>query len=706
MKFISIKLKLQLILVATVVLVTIVIVVQSIFSINKISEHNILKYKEEAYLNKEIELKNYISVAIKSIDSFYQRTSQEKIKQEVQNELKNQTDFLFSILNKEYEENKNKLSSEQLAMRIKNLVSSVRYGEDGYFWINDTSPKMIMHPIKPSLDEKDLSKFQDPNGVYLFNEMAQVAKTIGEGIVEYSWAKPGFEKLQPKVSYVKLFKPFNWVIGTGAYVSDVTAKIQQEALKTISDMKFGESGYFWINDTSPKMIMHPIKPELNGKDLSTSKDPNGVFLFNEMVKISQEKGSGMVKYYWEKPKHEEPQPKMSYVELFKPWGWIIGTGEYIDNIETKITQMRQTASDEILDSVERMIITSIAISAFIALIVSIIANRTIIQPIKNILQVTADLAQGDGDLTKRILICSNDEIKEIANYMNNFIEKVHSSISVVKLSSIENSSIAHELSMTSSNVGKNVEKSLLIVNETTNKATLITQEIINSIQDAVKSKEDMIAANKILNDVRDEIRELTKKVHLSAENETNLAISINALSKDTEQIRNVLEEISDIADQTNLLALNAAIEAARAGENGRGFAVVADEVRKLAERTQNSLSQINITINVILEAITSTSKHMNSDSKDMEKLTAISVEVEKKINATVSIVKKATNASDKTVKDFEKTGVHIGNIAKGINEINSISTVNAKNVDEIASAAHHLNSLTSQLANKLEQFRT
>jgi methyl-accepting chemotaxis protein len=706
MKFISIRLKLQFIIVVSILLVTVAIILQSMYSVEKMNERNILKYKEEAYLNKEIELKNYISVAIKSIDSFYQRTSQETIKKEVQDDLKNQTDFLFSIIDKEYEDNKDKFSLDEISIRIKRLVSSVRYANDGYFWINDTSPRMITHPIKPALDGKDLSGFKDPNGVYLFNEMARIAKTRGEGIVEYSWAKPGFDKPQPKVSYVKLFKPLNWVIGTGAYVSDVTAKIQQEALRTIADMRFGESGYFWINDASPKMIMHPIKPELDGKDLSNVKDPKGVFLFNEMANVASEKGSGMVKYHWSKPGSDEAQPKMSYVELFKPWGWIIGTGEYIDNVETKITQMRQTASEEISDSSSKMIAASVVISILITLLVSFIANKTIINPINGILEVASDLAQGDGDLTKRIVTSGNDEIKAIASHINVFIEKVHASIVVVKSSSMENSSIAHELSITSSNVGKNVEKSLLIVNAATDKIALAIQEIALSIGDAIKSKDEMIEANDILNDVRTEIMEFAIKVHLNAQSETKLATNMNALSRETQQIRSVLEEISDIADQTNLLALNAAIEAARAGEHGRGFAVVADEVRKLAERTQDSLSQISSTINIIIQAISSTSEHMNSDSKEMDKLTTIASKIENKVNATVAIVQKATVANDKTVKDFESTGLHIGDIAKSVNEINSISTVNSKNVDEIASAARHLNSLTSELTNKLEQFKT
>ncbi len=169
MNSISIKLKLQFIIIATIVAVTAVIIIQSIYGIRNLSEKNIQKYRKEAYSNKESELKNYISVAVKSIDSFYQRTSDKKIKQEVQDDLKKQSDFLFSIIDKEYKNNKNRLSKNELKKRIKEIVSSVRYANKGYFWINDTQPKMIMHPIKPQLNGKRLSRFKDPNGVYLFN---------------------------------------------------------------------------------------------------------------------------------------------------------------------------------------------------------------------------------------------------------------------------------------------------------------------------------------------------------------------------------------------------------------------------------------------------------------------------------------------------------------------------------------------------------
>ena len=123
---------------------------------------------------------------------------------------------------------------------------------------------IVDHPIKPSLNGKDLSNFKDKGGKAIFTEFVNVCKANSEGYVDYVWPKPGFDKPQPKVSYVKLFKPFNWVVGTGAYVDDVTSKLQKEALASIAKMKYGKSGYFWINDTKPKMIMHPIKPALDG----------------------------------------------------------------------------------------------------------------------------------------------------------------------------------------------------------------------------------------------------------------------------------------------------------------------------------------------------------------------------------------------------------------------------------------------------------
>lgn len=279
-------------------------------------------------------------------------------------------------------------------------------------------------------------------------------------------------------------------------------------------------------------------------------------------------------------------------------------------------------------------------------------------------------------------------------------------INDAKQLSSENSSVANELSSTSLCTGKNVELSSNIVSETTQKATLIQKQIKSSIDEAQQGKDDMVTANSGITQANNAIKLLSDKINQSVSVEVNLAHKISQLSTDAEQVKGILSVINDIADQTNLLALNAAIEAARAGEHGRGFAVVADEVRKLAERTQNSLTEINATINVIVQAITESSETMNANSKQISELTNIAEEVEEKIASMSNSMKKAIIMSDKTVDDYIKTGNSLEQIISGMTNINELSAQNARSVEEIANAAAHLNKMTEILNNKLGTFRT
>lgn len=310
------------------------------------------------------------------------------------------------------------------------------------------------------------------------------------------------------------------------------------------------------------------------------------------------------------------------------------------------------------------------------------------------------------DLTIKVNENSPQELSIMAQSFNGLIKGLKDLIETSKQSASENASISHELSTTSLNVGNNVEKSVTVIDEATNTANKIKDEILVAIANAQESKKDIIQANENLDAARNDIVSLTTRVQESAELEVELAHKMDSLSQQANDVKNVLSVISDIANQTNLLALNAAIEAARAGEHGRGFAVVADEVRKLAETTQKSLTEINATINVIVQSIMDVSGQMNSNSKEVQALANISNEVEDKINSSVQIVHAAVQASDRTVMDFEKTGKDVQFIVSQVGEINKMSSQNARNVEEIASAAEHLNTMTDELHSKLETFRT
>ena len=423
-KNLSIKAKILLISLMAILLVSILISAESIYSINKLSKEKIEKFKQEAYTNKEKELENYVSLALKTVESFYARTAIDKIKFEVQENLKSQAKFLFSILDYEYNKYKDVLSEKELKSRLIEIIDGTRYGNNGYFWVNDVNAVIVIHPIKPQLNGKDLSEYKDKDGKKIFTEFANVAKSNSEGFVDYVWPKPGFEKPQPKVSFVKLFKPYGWVIGTGEYVSDVSANLKKEALQSISNMRYGKSGYFWINDSHPTMIMHPFKPSLDGKDLSNVADPNGKKLFVEMAKISNtDKKGGLVEYMWEKPGKEKPQPKFSYVHRFEPWDWVIGTGAYVDDIEDNILKMKEQTAQEIKDVIVFISIYTFVAILIIYLIYSFLVKRAIITPLDE-LNSAIEAVASDSSNNKQIAKKSDDEIGKVVDNFNAYIKKL------------------------------------------------------------------------------------------------------------------------------------------------------------------------------------------------------------------------------------------------------------------------------------------
>ena len=203
---------------------------------------------------------------------------------------------------------------------------------------------------------------------------------------------------------------------------------KQLALSMIKAMRYNSNDYLWINDSHPNMVMHPIKPGLDGKDLTDFKDPDGKRLFVEFSKVCREKGEGTVDYLWPKPGHEAPVEKLSYVKRFGPWDWIIGTGIYIDDVRAAIAA-RQAAINKTLSGQRNIMVIAILLVLAGTTGASVWVAGRIASPIRNAGRMLKDAAQGEGDLTRRLEVQSKDEVGEMARWFNVFVGNLQKIVS-------------------------------------------------------------------------------------------------------------------------------------------------------------------------------------------------------------------------------------------------------------------------------------
>ena len=468
---------------------------------------------------------------------------------------------------------------------------------------------------------------------------------------------------------------------------------QKQAMETVRGLRYDGQEYFWINDQTPVMLMHPMNAKLEGQNLSGFKDPDGKALFNEMVAITRSKGAGQVDYRWPKPGATDPVPKISYVELFQPWGWIIGSGVYVDDVQAEFRAQAMKAMS-----------IGLLIAVLLAALVVLI-TRSIVQPLQAAVDAMANISSGEGDLTRNLDSHGRDELTALATYFNAFTAKLRHVIRQMLDSAGSLDQAARSLGDISSEAQRHSQQQA----QQMELVATAVNEVTYGVQDVAKNAEH---ASSEMHTAEDQASQGQQNIEASLRQIDQLSGTIDkaveviqSLASESTQIGSVLEVIRSIAEQTNLLALNAAIEAARAGEQGRGFAVVADEVRLLAQRTQTSTAEIQgmierlqgnseAAVKVINESSRASQLTVEQASQAGESLAQIAQSLRNLTGLNASIAS-ATLQQSHVVED----------INQNVTQTAALAHNTAEAAEQSSAASQHLKQLADQLNRLLGQFR-
>ncbi|HHX8480398.1 TPA: methyl-accepting chemotaxis protein [Vibrio diabolicus] len=364
----------------------------------------------------------------------------------------------------------------------------------------------------------------------------------------------------------------------------------QEAIPVLKELEFGQSGYIFAYDSKGVRVVVGKNNKGVGENFYNLQDKKGNYLIQDLLKNA--KTGDFTTYYFPKLGQTEALPKLSYSMFIPKWDIMIGTGFYTDDIDAIITEMENTANDELNNTLAAIAMFCVSIAVVVA-IFAVLVNRSIMRPIEQFDSSIQSFAQGDADLTARMEEYSVPEFKQLAHNFNIFVESLQGIIKSVSHVGQEVVSETNNMSQRASQVDElasgqreETEQVATAMTEMTATAHEISGNANQAADSAKNADDNAQQAKHIVDSAANSVEALANEV-------SEASTVISRLESDVQNISSSLEVIQDIAEQTNLLALNAAIEAARAGDQGRGFAVVADEVRKLASRTQNSTGDIH-----------------------------------------------------------------------------------------------------------------
>ena len=779
------------IIVGLAFLSTIVVGLLMALEIQNHADAEIENTREMMLFNAQQEMVDLVDAAYTMLkNSYAQSSTVEGVKKEYGNQFKTLMQVPFGIIQEKYNEiDKYKDEYRELydaftlkaQNEVKKLVRIVRYGEHDYYWINDTTPKMLLDPKDPSLEGQDLSNFSidgypilaEGSNAPLFEEISRVAKENPEGgFVAYRLPDPDQQgRWISKIVYVRYFAPWDWVVTAGFRLDVFTAQTLRRTLETINKIRYGRDNYLFILDQNGVMLAHP-DPSLIGKNMLTGTDDETKEIYRQIMEMAQTKGRGQLKYQCSRYPGQPLQEKQTHVRLFKPWDLIIGTDLYAGGIQIRVEAQQARLNEQLKTRIIYVSLTALGILAVVLALALFISRRYIEKPLRKTVALLGDIAGGEGDLTKRLRSESMDEVGRMSYNFNKFADQIQKIVEMVgqeltnltawseELSTVstemssqakdmkDRSSAAHdaitetgagvqnmaqkaqdasmkliELSQASKNISASLNAIGVATEGASNNLSLVASsatQMSGSVNAVATSVEEMYAS---LNEVAKNASRGANVSSDASDQAGRSSVIVHSLGDAAKEIGDVVDLIRGIAAQTNLLALNATIEAASAGEAGKGFAVVANEVKELAKQTANATEDIRekvegiqtnthnavSVIENIVKYITEMDSIMHTIASAVEEQTATTNEISRNISEVAGAAKDVSQNVNDAAQEAQvaakrlKNAVHTeSGIADGITNVTDAATSIAQDVDDAANRAELINDYMTQMNDSVE----
>ena len=453
------------------------------------------------------------------------------------------------------------------------------------------------------------------------------------------------------------------------------AQAQAAAAADLAAARTTSGRYVWITDLTPTMVMDPMNPSLDGTSLRATADPTGTHPFVEMVDVVTAHGAGFVEYQWPKPGSSQAKPIVSYVAGYAPWGWVIGSGLYLDDLRSiELASLRTMGA--------------IALAVLLVLLgLSILVGRSIIDPICRATEILRS-----GDVSTRLEACSSrTELDRLSTALNGTLDRSSDVIREVTAAVAQLDATAAQLVESSDGITRTAEGTQHLAAQ----VTAAARDIDSGIDMVASGTEQMGASIGEISRNAASVAGIAAEAVRAAELTTG---TVAALGESSREIGNVVNVITAIAEQTNLLALNATIEAARAGEAGKGFAVVAGEVKDLARETAEATDKVSHRVEAIQAAV----------AKAADEITHIG-SVIGRINDVQASVAGAVEEQTATTSAMAVSAASVagasGTMVMHLDEVNLAAEETTRELSVIKSEAHDLSGTAARLQAVLAGFQ-